>query len=90
MQANNYWSATSYANNTDNAWIVNLWDGNVNADNKTNNNYVWPVRAGEWRPLFSFENLYRNYLTCRKNKRHTINALQFEINAEENLVVIIK
>jgi retron-type reverse transcriptase len=88
VQANNYWSSTSNANNPDNAWIVNMWNGNVNNDNKSNNNnYVWPVRAGEWLPsLFSFENLYRNYLTCRKHKRNTINCLKFEINAEENLL----
>ncbi len=35
--------------------------------------------------LFSFENLYRCYLKCRRNKRNTINALRFEVNAEENL-----
>ncbi len=64
-------------------------DGNVNNNNKTNNNYVWPVRGGEWNPalphLFSFYNLYRNYIKCRRNKRGTINALRFEVNAEENL-----
>ena len=48
VQANNYWSSTSYTNNTNNAWNVNMNDGNVNNNNKTNNNYVWPVRAGEW------------------------------------------
>lgn len=107
VQSNNYWSSSTYANNTDNAWNVNMWDGNVNANNKTNNNYVWPVRAGEWLrdeghmesvdspslmggdkwkdDLLSFENLYRCYLKCRKNKRNTINALKFEVNAEENL-----
>jgi hypothetical protein len=35
--------------------------------------------------MFSFENLYHCYLKCRKHKRGTINALKFEINAEENL-----
>jgi len=30
-----------------NAWNVNMNDGNVNANNKTNTNYVWPVRGGE-------------------------------------------
>ncbi|MBI5047639.1 MAG: DUF1566 domain-containing protein, partial [Deltaproteobacteria bacterium] len=70
VQANNYWSSTTYANNTTNAWNVNMWNGNVNGNNKTNANYAWPVRAGEWLPpLFSFENLYRNYLKCRRNKR---------------------
>jgi len=45
--SNNYWSSTTYVNNTDNAWIVNLNNGNVNNDNKTNTNYVWPVRGGK-------------------------------------------
>ena len=35
--------------------------------------------------IFSFRNIYRCYLDCRKNKRNTINALKFEINAEENI-----
>lgn len=86
MQANNYWSSTTYAKNTTNAWNVNMNNGNVNNNNKTNNNYVWPVRSGEWLPLFSFENLYKQYRICRRNKRNTINALLFEINAEENLL----
>jgi hypothetical protein len=32
--------------------------------------------------LFSFENLYRHYLGCRRNKRNTINALRFESQQE--------
>ena len=36
-------------------------------------------------PVFSLENIYRQYLHCRKNKRNTINALRFEYNLEENL-----
>lgn len=36
--------------------------------------------------LFSFSNIYRQYLNCRKSKRNTINALRFEIRAEENLL----
>ena len=47
VQSNNYWSSTSYANNTDNAWIVFMFDGFVSAYGKTYNSfYVWPVRAG--------------------------------------------
>jgi hypothetical protein len=46
VQSNNYWSSTSNAGNTGNAWNVNFDDGNVNADDKSNTNYVWPVRAG--------------------------------------------
>ncbi len=92
VQSNNYWSSTSNANNTNNAWIVNMWNGNMNANNKSNNNnYVWPVRSGEWlTPLFSFEALYRNYLKCRRNKRGTINALKFEMKAEENLFLLLE
>jgi len=47
VQSSWYWSSTTNVNNTDNAWIVNLNNGNVNNDNKTNTNYVWPVRAGK-------------------------------------------
>ncbi len=91
VQSNNYWSSTSNANNTNNAWIVNMWNGNVNNNNKSNNNYVWPVRSGEWlTPLFSFDALYRNYLKCRRNKRGTINALKFEMKAEENLFLLLE
>ncbi len=46
VQSNNYWSSTTYAANTNNAWNVNLNDGNVNANDKTNTNSVWPVRGG--------------------------------------------
>jgi len=35
---------------------------------------------------FSFANIYRCYLACRRNKRNTINALRFEISAEENVL----
>ena len=44
--SSNYWSSTTYANNPTNAWNVNFNDGNVNANNKTNNNYVRAVRGG--------------------------------------------
>ena len=35
--------------------------------------------------LFSLLNLYQQYLTCRRNKRNTLNALSFEFNAEREL-----
>ena len=41
------WSASPYANNTNNAWIVNFNNGNDNTNNKNNNNYVRLVRGGE-------------------------------------------
>jgi retron-type reverse transcriptase len=36
--------------------------------------------------IFSFGNIYKCYVACRRNKRNTINALHFEIGAEENVV----
>jgi retron-type reverse transcriptase len=35
--------------------------------------------------IFTYENLYRAYLECRRNKRKTINALKFELDFEKNL-----
>ncbi len=36
--------------------------------------------------LFSFENIHRHYLKCRRNKRNTHNALRFEARQELNLL----
>ncbi len=47
ISSNNYWSSTTNANNSDNAWIVNFNNGNSNNNNKTNSNYVRCVRGGE-------------------------------------------
>ncbi|MBI5525158.1 MAG: hypothetical protein HY897_02410 [Deltaproteobacteria bacterium] len=41
---------TSYAANTSNAWNVNFDNGNVNNNDKTNNNNVRCVRGGTWGP----------------------------------------
>jgi retron-type reverse transcriptase len=35
---------------------------------------------------YAFEQLWRNYHTCRRNKRNTVNALRFEIDAEAKLL----
>ena len=82
--ASNYWSSTTNANNPDNAWNMNFNNGNDNNNNKSNNNYVRAVRGGKCS-LLSFEAVYRAYLDCRKRKRGTINALEFEVNVLENL-----
>lgn len=88
QNSNNYWSATE--NSATNAYNVNFNNGDVNNNNKTNNNYVRAVRSGEWRDIFSFGNIYRCYLKCRRNKRNTMNALRFELNAEENILRLEK
>lgn len=36
--------------------------------------------------MFTYEQLYRCYLECRKNKRNTLNQLEFEINVDINLL----
>ncbi len=35
--------------------------------------------------MYSFQELYKAYIKCRKRKRNTINALYFEYNSIENL-----
>ena len=35
--------------------------------------------------VYSFRALWRHYRQCRRNKRNTVNALAFEVNAEANL-----
>ena len=47
VQASYYWSSSSYAGSAANAWLVDLSDGNVLVSNKSDINYVWPVRAGQ-------------------------------------------
>lgn len=50
VQSNNYWSSSAHEDDPNNAWDVNLDNGNVDDDDKDNDNFVWPVRGGPWRP----------------------------------------
>ena len=47
VQASYYWSSTSYAGYTDDAWNVNLNGGHVDSNSKAVSYYVWPVRGGQ-------------------------------------------
>ncbi|MBF0565588.1 MAG: DUF1566 domain-containing protein [Nitrospirae bacterium] len=48
VQSGWYWSSTTNAGGTDNAWTVGMLNGYVNNDNKSyGGHYVWPVRAGQ-------------------------------------------
>lgn len=38
--------------------------------------------------LYSFSGLWRDYHNCRRNKRNTVNALRFEVDAEANLLAL--
>jgi RNA-directed DNA polymerase len=51
----------------------------------------WMQRGGRERRggpelQYSFSELFRAYRICRRNKRNTLNALRFEIDAEANLL----
>ncbi|MBF0202511.1 MAG: hypothetical protein HQK66_14630 [Desulfamplus sp.] len=83
--SSNYWSGTTNANNTDNAWIINFNNGNDNNNNKSSSYYVRAVRAGKCS-LLSFESLYNAYMDCRKRKGNTINALRFQYAQISELV----
>ena len=48
VQSNSYWTSTSAPGSLSNsAWYINLNDGTVNPDAKTNVKYVWAVRGGQ-------------------------------------------
>ena len=47
VQANDYWSSTSYAGYPSYAWSVNMYDGSVFNVDKAASHYVWPVRGGQ-------------------------------------------
>jgi len=48
VQANSYWSSTTYASSPNVAWVIYMWDGDVSSDVKSSSNlYVWPVRGGQ-------------------------------------------
>ena len=47
FSSNYYWSATTYANNRDIAWLVYFYNGNVYNNYKDSNYYVRCVRIGE-------------------------------------------
>lgn len=43
-----YWSSSTYAVNTDYAWIVYMSYGSMDVGYKSDSNYVWPVRGGQF------------------------------------------
>ena len=47
VTSDNYWSSTTNASDSSNAWNVNFNNGNDNWNDKTNSNYVRCVRSGE-------------------------------------------
>lgn len=41
-----YWTSTTYAFNTENAWSLSLWSGEQSAMIKIGPTHIWPVRGG--------------------------------------------
>jgi RNA-directed DNA polymerase len=78
----------SHPSNPDNAYNADFDDGNINNDDKSNdnNNMARCSRSAESREIFGFEALYKSYLACRRGKRSTFNALRFEQDLEQNLL----
>ncbi len=48
VQTNFYWTSTTYASGTSNAWCVNVEGSIEDFDDKVVSYYVWPVRGGLW------------------------------------------
>ena len=47
VKSDYYWSSTTHADSTGNAWYVYLDHGDVVYVSKISNIYVWPVRSGQ-------------------------------------------
>jgi hypothetical protein len=47
VQSVYYWSSSSSADSTLDAWGVDMGDGDVDGDDKSYSQYVWPVRSGQ-------------------------------------------
>lgn len=47
VQANSYWSSTTYSFATTSAWFVTMSGGDVSSFSKSGTLSVWPVRAGQ-------------------------------------------
>ena len=79
---------------SNNAWNQNFNTsnpGNQNNNNKNNSNRARAVRRPEPPACnVTIEELFQAYYDCRKRKRNSASALEFEINLEQNLVGLYK
>ena len=79
--------------NSNNAFIYNGWNGNVNNNNKFNSYSVRPVSDfQDETPSFQnhVESMRVAYRNCLKNKSSTINAIHFRIDEEESLMKLCR
>ena len=73
------------------AFVVNTNNGNVNNENRYNDNYARAVSEflNEYMNAMyniPLESLFEAYWDCRKNKSRTVSASEFEVHYEENLI----
>lgn len=83
LTSSNYWAATEY--NTNNAWNVNFNNGNVDNNNKYNENYVRAVAAlsDEFK-----ESIVEAYIDCCHHKMGSAQCVQFRLNLEQLLFLM--
>ena len=73
--------------NADNSWNVNFNDGNVNNNNKYNDNYVRPCTANvEYRIIL--QTVFDAYEDCLKGKRSSPQALEYMPKAAEDIPLL--
>lgn len=70
----------------DNAWNFNSNNQNCNNNDKNNYNNNYRVREFSSHNAFPLEDYFKAYYECRKNKRRTVNQLEFEFDYEVELV----
>ena len=69
-----------------NAWYVNMNNGNVNTNNKTNAGRVRPVSATD-KPIYDIplSSIVHAFDVCCKNKRNTDDCIEFSFEYDTDL-----
>lgn len=80
ITSSNYWSSTE--NSSNNAWNVNFNNGNVDNNNKYNDNYVRAVAALDEEYKISFIEAFDD---CCHNKMGSSQCVEFRLNPERLL-----
>jgi RNA-directed DNA polymerase len=77
---------------SENAWYVNLHNGNVNNNNRNNSGYVLGCRlapASECHDAVGFDDLVHAWKQARRHKRPSVNQLRFETRWIDELFEIL-
>jgi hypothetical protein len=82
-----YWSNTTDTDPSYSgwAWCQHFYGGNQYTSVKNDKLRARAVRRLEWEDGFTFAALVDAYLDCRRTKRNSASALEFEANLELNL-----